>query len=462
MDPFNPVEVASWSGGRWQGAKMPEWITGFCFDARTIKPGECFVALSCGARDGHEFVGQALNKGAGSLLLERPQEVTLPQLIVDDSLTAMGSIASGLRRQFTGTVIGITGSCGKTSTKEMLRMLLGEAHTHATPGNWNNRIGVPMTLFGLDENEHEFAVVEAGINQPGEMAALGAIIQADLTIITNIGPAHLELLGSLENIAAEKSHLPAYSRAEAPVILPHSAFKYPAFSKYADRATVLAAEDEAIDIKPRKVVRYSLEVPGLVSSKLSLLDGATVQDFEVASPSRGICTNAALAIIAARYCGVSDVEIGKRLQTWAPASKRGRIEKRGEQTFYVDCYNANPASMNDALAAFCQSMPPNESRCYIIGTMNELGEDSAEMHREIGRTIELRKRDQVFFVGPEALTQVYVEGLLETGVSATQMESVNDAKRIESVVADFVGNVFLKGSRSHQLEKILPEEIENE
>jgi UDP-N-acetylmuramoyl-tripeptide--D-alanyl-D-alanine ligase len=459
MDRFNPREVASWSGGAWQGAEMPESITGFGFDARLIKPGECFVALSCGARDGHEFVQQALDNGAGSLLLERPQAVPMPQLVVNDSLVAMGAIASGLRRQFSGPVIGITGSCGKTSTKEMLRILLGEEHTHATPGNWNNRIGVPMTLFGLDKNQHEFAVIEAGINQSDEMSALGSVIQADLTIITNIGPAHLELLGSIENIATEKSLLVAHSKADAPVVLTNSVMRYPAFSKYADRAIVLAAEEEVIDVKSRHVVRYSLEVSGAGSSKLSLRDGSTVRNFEIASPSQGICTNAALAIIAARHCGVSDAEIEKRLRAWSPASKRGRIEKRANQAFYIDCYNANPASMGDALAAFCRSMPSDEPRCYVIGTMNELGENAADMHREIGGKIELRKSDQVFFVGPETLAKAYSEGALQKGMDPERMKLVTDAEGIQSVVANFPGNIFLKGSRSHQLEKILPEEI---
>ncbi len=454
MDQFDSEQVAFWSGGVWQDAKMPESITGFCFDARVVKPGECFVALSCGARDGHEFVQQAYGNGAGSLLLERPQTVSLPQLIVRDSLSAMGAIASKIRRQFSGTVVGVTGSCGKTSTKEMLRMLLGDEETHATPGNWNNLIGVPMTLFGLNEQQHKFAVIEAGINQPGEMSELGSIIQADLTIITNIGPAHLELLGSIENIAAEKSMLAKHSKANAPVIIPNASVDYPAFAKYADRAIIIAAEDEEIHGKPRQVIRYDLKVSGLGISTLSLRDGTTVEDFEIRSPSQGICTNAALVITVARHFGVSDSEIKKRLREWSPASKRGRIEKHGEQTIYIDCYNANPASMGDALAAFCRSMPSDEPRCYVLGAMNELGENAVEMHRKIGQKLELRREDRVFLVGPEALTQGYVEGLVQQGVDLKKVESVTDAESIKSVVANFSGSIFLKGSRSYQLEKI--------
>lgn len=438
---------------------MPKSIAGFCFDSRIIKPGECFVALSCGARDGHEFVDQALDNGAGSLLLERPQEVSLPQLVVDNSLNALGDIASGLRKQFSGPVIGITGSCGKTSTKEMLRLLLGETHTHATPGNWNNRIGVPMTLFGLDQDQHKFAVVEAGINQPGEMSTLGTIIEADLTIITNIGPAHLELLGSIENIAAEKSLLTVHSKAEALVILPNSVMKYPVFLDHADRAIVLAEENEVVDVKSRQVIRYSLEISDAGSGKLTLYDGATFQEFEIASPSRGICTNAALAITAARHYGVPDAVIEKRLLTWTPDPKRGRIEKYGKQTFYIDCYNANPASMSDALAAFRRSMPSAEPRCYIVGTMDELGDNSVDMHCQIGRIMELRESDSVFLVGPDALTQAYSKGLLETGIHPQTMEAVTSVEKIQMIVAKFTGNIFLKGSRSHQLEKVLPQEI---
>jgi UDP-N-acetylmuramoyl-tripeptide--D-alanyl-D-alanine ligase len=183
MQQFDPVDLAAWTLGTWHEARRPDAISGFCFDARQLKPGECFVALSGGARDGHDFVAQAIELGASAFLVEHLQATDLPQLIVEDSLLAMGAIAGAVRRRFQNPVVGITGSCGKTSTKEMLRAVLGDACTHATAGNWNNRIGVPMTLFGLDAEKHDFAVIEAGINQPGEMIELGEMIQADLTII---------------------------------------------------------------------------------------------------------------------------------------------------------------------------------------------------------------------------------------------------------------------------------------
>ena len=457
MARFNPEDLRIWTRGKWLSGEMPETIPGFCFDARLLNQNECFVALTCGVRDGHAFAGQALDAGASSLIAERPLELSLPQLIVEDSLVAMGAIATEVRKQFSAPVIGITGSCGKTSTKEMLRILLGQKRTYATPGNMNNRIGVPMTLFGLDAKEHEFAVIEAGINQPGEMAALGSMIQADLSIITNIESVHLELLGSVDNIAAEKAFLVLNSNVDAPVVLPNSVLKYAAFSKHAERAWALAAEGESLFARPERVIRYGLEVTGSGYSALSLNEDSNLQTFHIASPSKGICLNAALAIIVAREFGISDAEIDKRLREWTPASKRGRIEQHGDQTFYIDCYNANPASMGDALDAFCRAAPSDRPRCYVLGAMNELGVEAIEFHRKIGQSLCLRSQDQAFFIGPDSLTQAYCEGILEGGSSLSQVRSAEDVNQIKSMIADFSGVVFLKGSRSYQLEGVLPE-----
>ena len=454
---FDPQQLATWSNGVWQSANLPHSIAGFCFDARHLKPGECFVALSGGARDGHEFVAQAVAKGATSVLVERVQDLAVPQLVVADSLVAMGAIGAGTRSGFVNPVVGITGSCGKTSTKEMLRVLLGETRTHATAGNWNNRIGVPMTLFGLVDDAYDFAVIEAGINQPGEMAALGEMIVADLTIITNIASAHLELLGSLEGVASEKSELVRRSRAAAPVVLPNSVFQFEAFAVFAERAWVLAAEGEAVSPEPKHVIRYAVDVAGAGHSRLHLRDETSEACFNIASPSEGICVNAALAIVAARQLGVSDAEIRERLAMWEPPSDRGRIATLGAQTFYIDCYNANPASMRDAIAAFDRSMPAEQARCYVLGAMNELGGDAAALHLEVARALHLRGQDRACFVGPDAFTQAYYDGALQAGCNPTQLTRCDAVEKIKSIVAEFSGALFLKGSRSYALETLLPE-----
>lgn len=456
MTRFDPQDIALWSNGVWQKNELPEAITGFCFDARQLKSGECFVALSGGARDGHEFTAQAIELGAGALLVEHPQSVSLPQLVVNDSLVAMGAIGAGVRQRFDGPVVGVTGSCGKTSTKEMLRVLLGESRTHATAGNWNNRIGVAMTLFGLDSEQHDFAVIEAGINQPGEMAELGTMIEPDLSVVTNIASAHLELLGSLEQVAAEKAELVLRSRASAPVVLPNTVFQHAPFAACAGRALVLAAEGEQVSPEPKRVVRYCLDVSGGGYSTLHLSDGATVERFQIASPSEGICANAALAIIAARELGVADAVIRERIALWLPSSNRGRIATQGAQTFYIDCYNANPASMRDALTAFRRATSPELARCYVLGAMNELGADSVALHREVGRQLRLRSIDRVLFVGSDTLTQAYTEGAIEVGVEHAQLNYFTDVEQMKSVVADFAGALFLKGSHSYGLEKLLP------
>jgi UDP-N-acetylmuramoyl-tripeptide--D-alanyl-D-alanine ligase len=456
MSRFDPQSLAAWSNGVWQKNELPAAITGFCFDARQLQSGECFVALSGGARDGHGFIAQAIEQGAGALLVEHPQSVSLPQLVVEDSLVAMGAIGAGVRQRFDGPVIGITGSCGKTSTKEMLRVLLSESRTHATAGNWNNRIGVPMTLFGLDSDQYDFAVIEAGINQPGEMAELGTMIESDLSVVTNIAAAHLELLGSLERVAAEKARLALRSRADAPVVLPHSAFQYAAFAAFAERALVLAAEGEQVSSRASRVIRYRLNIAGTGHSSLHLSEGTSVARFQIASPSEGICTNAALAIIAARELGISDAVIGERIAAWLPSSNRGRIATQGAQTFYIDCYNANPASMRDALAAFSRSTSAEQARCYVLGAMNELGAASVALHREVGRQLRLRSEDRVLFVGADTLTQAYTDGAIEVGAEQAQLNCCTDVEKMKSVVADFAGALFLKGSRSCALEKLLP------
>ena len=389
-------------------------------------------------------------------MTERALDCDLPHLVVDDPLSAMGAIAADLRSGFAKPVVGITGSCGKTSTKEMLRLLLGAKSTHATAGNWNNRIGVPMTLFGLDSAKHDFAVIEAGINQPGEMALLGAMIDADLTILTNIGPAHLELLGSLEGIAAEKSKLSLMSRPDAPIVLPVEVLQYQAYAELGARCIAVRFNDEVPPPGVKEVVPCRIaRSPDGGASTLTIGE----QTYEVRSASTGIARNAALAIVAAGSLGVSAQNLAERIQEWKPESTRGRVVAGEDSFFYIDCYNANPASMIDALQAFQESAPPALPRCYVLGVMNELGQSAMSFHTSVGGRLDLRSQDRAVFVGPGPLTAAYRQGAEASGASADQIRCVQSVDQIESMIADFRGALFLKGSRAYHLEKLLPDPL---
>jgi UDP-N-acetylmuramoyl-tripeptide--D-alanyl-D-alanine ligase len=453
-------QLAKWTGGVWSQPPCAS-VSGFCFDARQIRAGQCFVALSGGARDGHDFIEQAASGGAAAALVESFRPVALPQLQVANTLQALGAIATQVRAQFKHPVVGITGSCGKTSTKEILRCLLGHERTHATAGNWNNQIGVPMTLFGLDEHQQDFAVIEAGINQPGEMSLLGQMIRADLNILTHIGPAHLELLDTLDNVAQEKSQLLVQAAAETPIILPAAALRYSAYAAFAHRSVVLLPLGEPVpELEVQQLIPYEIadsrsEERGPPSQQL-ILDA---QNYCIASPSRGIAANAALAIVAAKSLGITDSAIRNRLKTWRPTGNRGRIIVRGQQSFYVDCYNANPSSMADALDAFVRSASPDVVHTYILGGMNELGPNAVIQHEAIGRRLKLRPQDIAVFVGPSELTHAYAAGAREAGATHSQLTCVENIEHIKSQFTQTSGAIFLKASRSYQLEKLLPSDI---
>lgn len=445
MSVLDSVELERWTAGSWQGPCRPNDISALQFDSRLVETGDCFVALSVGARDGHDFAQTALERGASALMVERFLDLDVPQLVVGDSLLAMGAIGRGQRDAFRGSVLGITGSCGKTSTKEMLRILLGgDSEVHATAGNWNNRIGVPMTLSGLNASAARFAVIEAGINQPDEMAHLGAMIAADLVVVTNIGAAHLELLGNVDQVAVEKSLLFEHAQSDAKIVLPNAVMQYPAFARFGSRSIVLAEVDEVLLGEPEQVLRYRLTDVGLELYGM---------EFELASASVGIRQNAALALVAAYECGVGLEALQARLKQWLPDGNRGRIIQTDTQSIYVDCYNANPASMRDAIATFRTVSKTADARCYVLGAMNELGEVAEELHAEVSSELSLESSDCVFLVGPEALTGAYLRGLADVSVPVVVAESVAE---IESSVRAFKGAVFLKGSRGYALERLLP------
>ena len=238
---FSPEQLAAWSGGRWTRPPVRP-LTGFHFDSRQVGEGMVFVAIRTPQRDGHAFLDADAQAGAAAALVAvADASLALPQLVVNDPLSAWQAIAREHRRSFGGAVVGISGSAGKTSTKDLLALLLGGASCGvvATEGNFNNHLGVPLTLTRIDPAHHRWAVVEAGISASGEMPPLADMIRPDIAIITLVAPAHTEALGGLEGVAREKALLPAATRTGGLAVFPHSALAHAAFRELAGNRLVV-------------------------------------------------------------------------------------------------------------------------------------------------------------------------------------------------------------------------------
>jgi UDP-N-acetylmuramoyl-tripeptide--D-alanyl-D-alanine ligase len=431
-------------------------VTGFSVDSRRISSGEAFVALRTERRDGHDFLGAALEAGASAAIVAKANAaVALPQLVVRDPLEALQAVAREHRKTFRGVVAGITGSAGKTSTKELLAALLGgEAEgVLATEANLNNQIGVALTLTRIDPAIHSFAVLEAGISVPGEMRALAGMIDPDLVIITLVGPAHLAGLGGLEDVAREKAELAGSLRAKGICIFPSSCERYAAFRFIGPSHSlvvepVLRPDDcEALSGRARFLVSQSGG-----STRVTVAFGPP-PPVVVTLPrvTDGMAQNAALAVCAAIHLGVPRDRIQGRLLSWRPPHLRGEWMVSDGRRLYLDCYNANPASMADALATFSAVAPRDEPRLFVIGSMEELGAEAARYHVEVGRSLDLREGDRLVAIGGQAGS--VRQGAIEAGANPVQVEVSESIDPVAPGLAAFRGSVFVKGSRRHGLER---------
>ena len=456
MPTFTPEHLAQVTGGRWTALPVAP-LAGFHFDTRKLRAGEVFVALKSDKRDGHDFLADAQAAGAGAALVATPNAaLALPQLVVGDPLAAFQAIAREHRRAFRGKVVGISGSAGKTSTKDLLALLLGGVTSGvvATEGNLNNHIGVPLTLTRIDPAQHRFAVIEAGISTPGEMQPLADMIEPDVSLITLIAPAHTEELGGIEGVAREKAVLPAATRPSGVAIFAQPTAEFGAFRELTVRTMIVErAEVVRPAAPPNDRVYFAITHRG-DETAVSLAYGQPPPlAFTFRRVSDGQAQNAVLAICAALWLGVAREEIQERLGRWTPGQLRGEIRREDGRLLYLDCYNANPASMADALAAFAGIAPAREPRLYIIGCMAELGAEAPAHHRALGRSIELRENDQLLVIGDNA--HDVCAGALERGDVTRQIQIVSSLEPMASAFAEWHGAVFVKGSRRYRLEKIL-------
>ena len=456
MPRFTSNQLAEWTGGNWSARPRGE-ITGFATDSRTLVPGQAFVALKTDRRDGHNFLGDALAAGAPAAIVSAARaDVALPQLRVEDPLRALQSIGREHRRAAGAHVVGVTGSAGKTSTKNLLALLLGgPPAVIATGGNLNNFIGVPLTLARIEPGSTRFAVVEAGISERGEMRGLAGMIMPDSGVVTLVGPAHLEQLGSIEAIANEKADLLRHVPSSGVVAFPHQAWAHEPFRQLAAHAIVALPADASAPAESERTrfVPFFLE-HGANHTEILLTGHAGARSFRMRRVSGGMGQNAALAILIASELGVSDEAIRVRLADWQPAALRGEVRTIAGRLVYLDCYNANPASMRDALEAFVALAPAGAARLFVLGCMEELGRDAAHYHRELGRWLRLGATDRAIAIGSQA--DALAAGLAESGQGSVTV--AQDVAEIRDIVTSFAGPLFVKGSRRYRLETLFPEE----
>ena len=455
---FDPQLLAEWAMGEWKETPVKP-ISGFSIDSRTITEGEMFVAIDA-ERDGHDFLGSAWDNGACAGLVNRVDlSVPIPQLVVSDTLNSFHGIAKGHRGTFDGSVVGVTGSCGKTSTKDTLSLIIGEQETLCTEGNLNNHLGVPLTILRMNNDRDKYAVVEAGINQVGEMSMLARTISPDLVIVTLVGHSHLEGLGSIENVAREKAMLFEHSQKNPLVIFPEDCLTFESFSKVYETGEnhIVLKEGEPSSSPKSNEAFYSIWTEtNEDGDSLSLRlwrHGSPFFSLPLPALSAGMARNVALAVLAACELGVSVQEISERLPQYRPSALRGRrLQGRG-RTYFVDCYNANPASMKDSIDYFtdqCKGVP----RLFVLGGMEELGDVGPILHRQVASHISIEENDSFILMGEKASWMA--EGLLEGGANEEQVMVLSNLDDARPFVEDFDGAVLFKGSRLNELEQLLP------
>jgi UDP-N-acetylmuramoyl-tripeptide--D-alanyl-D-alanine ligase len=446
VNTFKPELLSLWANGRWN--HLPEKpIFNFCFDTRELTEGALFIALKTDKRDGHDYISDAIKAGASCALVDHEvSHLNIPQLIVKDTLKAFQLIAHAHRSLFKGKVIAITGSAGKTSTKELLALLLGakEGNTVlATQGNLNNHIGVPLTLTRINLSEHSYAVIEAGISGPNEMQSLAEMIKPDSALVTLVAPAHLSGLGNLEGVAKEKSKLLKTVRSGT-AYFPETCLTFDAFKDLPGKICTIGSGSNSVELK----IRHN----NLTTEIVLLAKDLPLTPFCIKRVSDGMASNVALALLAARELGVSTETLNRRLKEWSAPSLRGEIIYNKQRLIYLDCYNANPASMLDAVQSFEHVSAEHSRRLFIIGCMEELGDKAAEYHSELGSSLKLKSSDSVILIGDYA--KQIAGNLKEANVSINPSTDV-----IIQAIAQFEGAIFMKGSRRYALEKLIPDLI---
>jgi UDP-N-acetylmuramoyl-tripeptide--D-alanyl-D-alanine ligase len=405
---------------------------GVSTDSRTLQSGQLFFALSGPNFDGNQFAKQALDKGAIAVVIDDDILITDNRVIrVENSLKSLQTLSTEHRKTLGTTIIALTGSNGKTTTKELIHSVLSTTFTSvATQGNLNNHIGVPLTLLSL-KGDTEIGIVEMGANHPGEIALLANIAQPDAGLITNFGKAHLEGFGSLEGVVKAKSELYDYLKNTNGLIFAN-----------ADDPKIMA------QLKGQDPITYGTETTARVSATLLTEEDAIrieVDQQEIQTQLSGAYNgyNALAAYAIGRHFGVSPQNAKKALESYISKNNRSQLIRKKDLHITLDAYNANPTSMQAALASFSKK---EGKKIAVLGQMNELGKHTETEHKLLVDWIKTSSIDDCYWVGSAFASFVSPDKYFST---------VDQAMDYFSKTPLGQASLLVKGSRSFTLEKLV-------
>ena len=422
-------------------------MTGESKDTRDIHQGDLYVALKGERFDGHQFVAEANSSGAVAALVSDSLSLDVPQVQVDDTRIALGQLAAHWRQQFTGKLIGITGSNGKTSVKEMCSKILldhvGTSAVLATKGNLNNDIGLPMTLLELTQ-QHQFAVIEMGANHVGEIDYLSAIAKPDVALVNNVGPAHLEGFGSLENIAKAKAEIyNGLSDNGVAVINLDDVFapywiNHCSVIKANIKTISFSMQDESADVYAKFVEEDHYRI----------ITGGEEAELALKVPGKHNVMNALAAVAITYSLGLPLSSIVSSLSAFENIQGRLTVKQSAMGCQFIDdTYNANPLSVTAAIDVLANMKGKS---VLVLGDMAELGKDAESLHKEIGEKAKTAGIDALYATGK--LSESTVEGFGENGFYFKNKNELIKTLNKSLKAGDVV---LVKGSRSAAMEEVV-------
>lgn len=450
MEQFTLAQAAEWTGGEAAGDAV---LTAVSTDSRVIPPDALFLPIKGERFDGHDFIGKAIENGASAVMSHREhEEYSVPALYVENTSQALLDLAGGYRRLCGGKVVGVTGSVGKTTTKELLYAVLSQGlRAQKTEGNLNNEIGLPLTLFRMTRDT-EVMVAEMGMNHFGELSRMTAAAQPDIAVITNIGTSHIEFLGSREGICKAKLEiLEGLQPDGCAVFCGDEPLLWDKREQLDCRVVTYGMENSACDLTACLHKDGTFDIINNNLPDVALPCGERFAA-KLAIPGAHNVLNALAAAAVGLLLGETPAQIAEGLASYEASGMRQNIYEQNGFHIYADCYNASPDAMEATLAVL-GGMAPEGRRFAVLGSMLELGDYAEEGHRRAGRAA-AKHADALYAYGPDA--QAMVAGAKENGMERAfafeDQAALVAALRQDAAKGDAL---LFKGSRGMRMERAL-------